>query len=368
MFKTKNKYCMVLGNILVIDPKSTSTKIAVFENSKMSFLTTIRHNMHDLAEFATIPDQLTYRKEAILKLLGDNDFSLSNFEIVIARGGLTKPVKSGIYAINEAMQRDLRIGVMGQHATNLGGLLASEIAALTSGAHAITADPGVMDELDEIARLSGHPLFQRKSIFHALNQKTVARKYAKSQSKRYEDLNLIVVHVGGGGISVGAHRKGLVVDVNQCYDGDGPFSLERTGSLPVGDVVRLCFSGNYTQTEITQMITSRGGMMGYLGTTSFEEVERKIDEGDKYAELILFGMAYQVAKEVGAMVSVFEEQPDAILLSGDIFHSRRFGNYLFNKIQRFAPVSVFPNEDEIDALAENAGRVLKGEAEILQYS
>ena len=361
---------MVLGNILVIDPKNTSTKVAVFENSKMSFLTTIKHNMHDLAECATIPDQLPYRKQAILKLLKDNDFAINNFEIVIARGGLTKPVSSGIYEINDAMKEDLRKGVMGQHAINLGGLLASEIASLTtSGARALTADPGVMDELDEVARLSGHPLFQRKSIFHALNQKTVARKYAKSLNKQYEDLNLIVVHVGGGGISVGAHRNGMVVDVNQCYDGDGPYSLERSGSLPIGDVVRLCFSGAYTQTEIMKMITSRGGMMGYLGTTSFEEVERKIDEGDKYAELILLlGMAYQVAKEVGAMVSVFEQQPDAILLSGDIFHSRRFGNYMFNKIERFAPVSVFPNEDEIDALAENAVRVLKGEAEILQYT
>ena len=358
---------MVPGNILVIDSKNTSTKIAVFEDSKMSFLTTIRHNQNDLSEFAAIPDQLLFRKQAILKLLKDNDFPVDNFEIIIARGGLTKPLTSGIYAINEAMKRDLRIGIMGQHATNLGGLLAIEIAALTSGAHALTADPGVMDELDEIARLSGHPLFQRKSIFHALNQKTVARKYAKSQNKLYEDLNLIVVHVGGGGISVGAHRNGLVVDVNQCYDGEGPFSLERTGSLPLGDVVRLCFSGQYTQTEILQMITSRGGIMGYLGTTSFEEVERKIDEGDKYAELILQGMAYQVAKEVGAMATVFEEKPDAILLSGNVFHSQRFGNYLFNKVQRFAPVSFFPNEDEIEALAENAVRVLKGEAEILQY-
>ena len=358
---------MILGNILVIDSKNTSTKIAVFENSKMSFLTTIRHNQNDLAEFATIPDQLTYRKEAILKLLKDNDFNVNNFQIVMARGGLTKPLTSGIYAINEAMKRDLQIGIMGQHATNLGGLLASEIAALTSGAHALTADPAVMDELDEIARLSGHPLFQRKSVFHALNQKTVARKYAKSQNKQYEDLKLIVVHIGGGGISVGAHRNGLVIDVNQCYDGEGPYSLERSGSLPLGDMVRLCFSGRYTQTEILQMITSRGGIMGYLGTTSFEEVERKIEEGDKYAELILLGMAYQVAKEVGAMVTVFEEQPDAILLSGSVFHSQRFGNYLFNKVQRFAPVSFYPNEDEIEALAENAVRVLKGEAEILQY-
>ncbi|MDP4291044.1 MAG: butyrate kinase [Bacteroidota bacterium] len=359
---------MVLGNILVIDPKNTSTRIAVFENSKMSFLTTIRHNIHDLSAFPTIQDQLTYRKEAILKLLRDNNFAIDEFEIIIARGGLTKPVSSGIYAINEAMKRDLRIGVMGQHATNLGGLLASELSALTTGARAITADPGVMDELDEVARLSGHPLFQRKSVFHALNQKSVARKYAKSISKQYEDLNLIVVHVGGGGISVGAHRKGRVVDVNQCYDGDGPFSLERSGSLPVGDLVRLCFSGDYTQTEIMQMITTHGGMMGYLGTTNFEEIERKINEGDNYAAFILSGMAYQVAKEVGAMVSVFEEQPDAILLSGELFHSPRFGNYLFKRIQRFAPVSVFPNEDEIDALAENAIRVLKQEVEILQYS
>jgi len=159
-----------------------------------------------------------------------------------------------------------------------------------------------------------------------------------------------------------------VIDVNQCYDGDGPYSLERTGSLPIGDVVRLCFSGDYTQNEIMKMITSRGGLMGYLGTTSFEEVERKIDAGDEYAELILTGMAYQVAKEVGAMVTVFEEQPDAIILSGDVFHSRRFGNYLFNRIERFAPVSVYPNEDEIDALANNAVMVLKGEATVLQYS
>jgi butyrate kinase len=359
---------MVTGNILVIDPKNTSTKIAVFENLKMSFLTTIRHSLHDLAESATIYDQLGFRKEAILKLLRDNDFDISHFKIVIARGGLTKPVASGIYEINEAMAHDLRIGVMGQHAINLGGLLAAEIALLTDSAKALTADPGVMDEMDALARLSGHPLFERKSIFHALNQKTVGRKYAQSQNKHYEELKLIIVHVGGGGISVGAHLNGRVVDVNQCYDGDGPFSLERTGSLPIGDVVRLCFSGNYTQNEIIQMITSRGGLMGYLGTTSFDEVERKIDAGDKYAELILSGMAYQVAKEVGAMVSVFEEQPDAIILSGDIFHSRRFGNYLFNRIQRFAPVAVYPNEEEIDALASNAVRVLKGEATMLQYS
>lgn len=359
---------MTTGNILVIDPKNTSTKIAVFENLKMSFLTTIRHNLHELAETATIPDQLDLRKQAILKLLEDNSFNISKFKIVIAKGGLTKPVASGIYEINEAMAHDLRIGVMGQHAINLGGLLAAEIVRLIPNAIALTADPGVMDELDPLARLSGHPLFERKSIFHALNQKTVGRKYAQSINKKYEELKLIIVHVGRGGISVGAHLKGRVVDVNQCYDGDGPFSIERTGSLPIGDVVRLCFSGNYTQKEIIQMITSRGGLMGYLGTTSFDEVERKIDAGDKYAELILTGMAYQVAKEVGAMVSVFEEQPDAIILSGNVFHSRRFEDYLFNRIQRFAPVAVYPNEDEIDALASNAVMVIKGEATVLQYS
>jgi butyrate kinase len=357
---------MTLGIILVINPKNTSSKIAVYKDSKMCFLKTIKYSDEQLAACGSIPGQLEMRKKAILQELKDNDINVNKLQIVVARGGLIKPVKSGVYEVNERMREDLLKGVMGMHATNLGGIIASDIASLTN-ARAIIVDPVVVDELDDVARISGHPLFERKSIFHALNQKVVARKYAKSISRKYEDLNLLVVHAGGGGISVGAHKQGRVVDVNQAFDGDGPFSMERSGTLPTGDLVKLCFSGKYTQAEILDMITAKSGLFGYLGTTNLNTIEKRVNEGDEKAAFIMYAMAYQLAKEIGAMCTVLDGRPDAIILSGDLFHQPVFTAHLTKKVEKISHIAIYPDEDEIDALAMNAIGVIKGEIEVLEY-
>lgn len=357
---------MKLGIILVINPKNTSSKIAVYKDSKLCFLKTIRYTDEQIAACGTIPGQIEMRKSAIIKELLDNDINVNKLEIVIARGGLIKPVKSGVYRVNELLKKDLLKGVMGMHATNLGGIIASEIASMNN-AIPLIADPVVVDELTEVARISGHPMIERKSIFHALNQKVVARKYAKTLSKRYEDLQLLVVHAGGGGISVAAHKNGFVVDTNQAFDGDGPFSLERSGSLPVGDLIRICYSGKYTEKEMIDLVTLRGGLSGYLGTTNMSNIEKRISDGDEEAAFIIYAMAYQVAKEIGAMWTVLDGKCDAIILSGDLFHYSSFTNHLIPKIEKIANVTVYPNEDEIDALAQDAIGVMKGEIEILEY-
>lgn len=357
---------MMLGIILVINPKNTSSKIAVYKDSKICFLKTIKYTDEQLAACGSIPGQLEMRKNAILKELRENDINVNKLNIVIARGGLIKPVKSGVYEVNAQMREDLMKGVMGMHATNLGGIIAADIAAMTN-ARALIADPVVVDELEDVARISGHPLFERKSIFHALNQKVVARKYAKSTSCKYEDLQLLVVQAGGGGISVGAHKNGRVVDVNQAFDGDGPFSMERAGTLPAGDLVKLCFSGKYTREEVMEMITVRGGLFGYLGTNSISTIEKRIAEGDEKAAFILNAMAYQLAKEIGSMCTVLDGKPDAIILSGDLFHNNDFTQKLSAKIEKIGLVSVYPDENELDALAINAIGVMKGEIEVLEY-
>jgi butyrate kinase len=357
---------MDLGIILVINPKNTSSKIAVYRDSKMCFLKTIKYTDEQLAACGSIPGQVEMRKSAILQELKDNDINVNKLQIVVARGGLIKPVKSGVYEVNERMRKDLLDGVMGMHATNLGGIIASDIAALTN-ARAIIADPVVVDELDDVARISGHPLFVRKSIFHALNQKVVARKYAKSISRKYEELNLLVVHAGGGGISVGAHKLGRVVDVNQAFDGDGPFSMERAGTLPTGDLIRLCFSGKFSQDEIMEMITAKGGLYAYLGTTNLNTIEKRITEGDEKAAFTLYAMAYQLAKEIGAMCTVLDGKPDAIILSGDLFHHNSFTASLTKKVEKISTIAIYPDEDDVDALAMNAIAVIKGEIEVLEY-
>ncbi len=357
---------MTLGIILVINPKNTSSKIAVYKDSKMCFLKTIKYSDEQLTACGSIPGQLEMRKNAILQELRDNDINVNKLQIVVARGGLIKPVKSGVYEVNDRMREDLLKGIMGMHATNLGGIIASDIASLTN-ARAIIVDPVVVDELDDVARISGNPLFERKSIFHALNQKVVARKYAKSISRKYEDLNLLIVHAGGGGISVGAHKQGRVVDVNQAFDGDGPFSMERSGTLPTGDLVKLCFSGKYTQAEIMDMITARSGLYGYLGTTNLNTIEKRVNEGDEKAGFIMYAMAYQLAKEIGAMCTVLDGKPDAIILSGDLFHQQVFTAHLTKKVEKISHIAIYPDEDEIDALAMNAIGVIKGEIEVLEY-
>ena len=350
--------------ILAINPGSTSTKIAVYENENRLFVTTFYHSPEALSHFPTILSQYDYRKELIIdELKKENLFS--DFDAIVGRGGLLKPIASGVYEVNEVMKNDLRNATM-QHACNLGGLLAEDIALLIPGCKAYIADPVVVDELDDVARLSGSPLMMRKSVFHALNHKAIARKYARSVNKKYEELDLIVAHLGGG-ISVAAHRQGRVIDVNNALEGSGPFSPERAGTLPARQLVDLCFSGDYTQEEIKKMITGRGGLMAHLGTTDAQNVVKRINEGDARAELVLKSMIYNIAKEFGSMSVVLHGKIDAILLTGGI----SYNDYCINKLKEYiafiAPVYVFPGEDEMEALAFNALGVLRGKLNCKEY-
>jgi butyrate kinase len=353
-------------SILVINPGSTSTKIAIYQQERVVFLKTIRHTPEELRKYKRITDQFEFRKEVILNELKGADVHVETIEAVIGRGGLVKPIASGVYRVNETMRSDLLECKRGEHASNLGALIAADVAKQLPSAEAFIADPVVVDELEPLARYSGHPLFERRSIFHALNQKAVARSHAKSIMKKYEDLNLIVVHLGGG-ITVGAHRKGKVIDVNQGLDGDGPFSPERSGTLPVGQLIKVAFSGIYSQTKMSEMILGKGGMMAYLGTNDAYIAERAARDGDEKSLQVLQAMAYQVSKEIGAMSTVLNGKVDAILITGGIANSKWFCNLISERVYRIAPVHLYPGEDEMGALAENATLALEGEIEIKEY-
>lgn len=352
--------------ILAINPGSTSTKIAVFANAKIVFFKNIKHSSEDLKEFKTISDQYEYRKNIIYQELEKAEIDFEEITAVVGRGGLLKPIPSGVYEVNDKMKKDLLKCTRGQHASNLGGLIADCIAQNLPNAKAYIADPVVVDELEDIARISGHPTFERISIFHALNHKAVARFHAKCISRKYEDLNLIVVHLGGG-ITVGAHKKGHVIDVNQGLDGDGPFSPERSGTLPVGDLAELCFSGKYTLEEVKKMIVGEGGFTAYFGTSDAIEVEDLVNKGDKKALLIFEAMAYQVSKEIGAMSTVLKGDVDGILITGGLAYNKWFIELIIDRSAHLAPISIYPGEDEMKALALNGIMVLKGETEVRKY-
>lgn len=346
--------------ILVINPGSTSTKMAVYDGSVSVFLKTLKHSLEDLKPFEKITDQFNYRKDLILKELDNENISVEHIKIVIGRGGLIKPVESGVYEINEAMRRDLFAGVMGEHASNLGGLIAYEIARSLPNAKALIADPVVVDELQAVARITGHPKFIRKSIFHALNQKAIARLYSQSIDRKYEDLNLIVAHLGGG-ISIGAHRKGRIIDVNQSLDGEGPMSPERSGTLPMGDFLKLCFSGEMDYDSLKKLITGQGGFVAYFGTNDAYKVEMLAKNGDERARLIQDALGYQVAKYIGMSAVVLKGEVDAILLTGGLAHNKMLTEYISDHVSFIAQVLVYPGEDEMKALAINALMVLNNE-------
>ncbi len=352
--------------ILVINPGSTSTKIAIYQQEKVIFLKTIKHAPEDLRKYKRITDQYEFRKDVIYKELQSADVPVETIDAVIGRGGMVKPIASGVYRVNDAMRNDLLECKRGEHASNLGALIAADIAKMIPSAEAFIADPVVVDELQPLARYSGHPIFERKSVFHALNQKAIARSHAKSIMKKYEELNLIVVHLGGG-ITVGAHYKGKVIDVNQGLDGDGPFSPERSGSLPVGQLLKVAFSGIYSYDKMTEMIVGKGGMMAYLGTNDAYVAEREAKDGDKKYQEVLAAMAYQVAKEIGGMATVLKGEVDGILITGGIANSKWFCNMIIERVYRIAPVYVYPGQDEMGALAENALLALNGEIEIKEY-
>ena len=345
--------------LLTINPGSTSTKIGVFEDDKIIFEKTLRHSNEELAAFEKICDQYEFRKNLILDCLKENNIELDSLSTVVGRGGLLKPIEGGTYIVNEPMLEDLREGLQGEHASNLGGIIACEIANQI-GVNAFIVDPVVVDELEEVARISGLKEIERKSIFHALNQMAVSRRYAKSIGKEYSELNLIVAHLGGG-ISVGAHKKGRVIDVNNALDGEGPFSPERTGGLPVGDLIKLCYSGDYTHEEVKKMIKGNGGLVSYLNTNDAREVEERIKNGDKYAELIYSAMAYQVGKEIGAKATVLKGKVDAIILTGGIAYDKIFISWIEDMVSFISKVIVYPGEDELTALAEGGFRILNGE-------
>lgn len=353
--------------ILAINPGSTSTKFALCEEDVILFEKTLRHSPEDLAGFPRIADQFHYRQDLIMEELTTRNVNLNSISAVVGRGGVVKPIESGIYEVNQKLRDDLIEAVRGEHASNLGGLIASDIASSLQGAKAFIVDPVVVDELLPVARISGHPEIERISIFHALNQKAVARLYASSAGRSYEELNLVVAHMGGG-VSVGAHRKGKVVDVNNALHGDGPFSPERSGGLPAGQLIDLCFSGRYTHDELKLMITGKGGMLAYLGTNNFRQVCEMADGGDEKAILITQALAYQIAREIGAMAAVLDGKVDAIILTGGLAYQDSHVEKIRTKVEFIAKVVVFPGEDEIRALVFNVLLALDGKIAIKTYS
>lgn len=357
---------MITKNILVIYPEVKVTKLAVYRNTEPIFLKTIKHTPEEIACCENVIDQKDFRMDAIMKELEGNNINLENIELVMGRSGMVKPVSQGVYLIDTNMVNDLNLGVMGVHATNLGGILAFEIANRI-GKKAYMANPVVVDELSDVARVTGHPMFERKSIFHALNHKHVACKYSKSINRDYEDLNLIVCHIGSGGISIGAHEKGRVVDVNQAFDGGGPFSVTRTGTLPMGQLIELCFSGKLTKAEIMEMITSKGGYRAYLGTDSITEINTRIAAGDEKATFISHALSYQVSKEIASHVATLSGNVDAIILTGMIFDSERFLENVKNRIGKIAPIALYPSVNDFEALALFGLQVLKEEVPVKEY-
>jgi butyrate kinase len=352
--------------ILAINPGSTSTKIAVYHNAKPVFLKNILHDPKELSKYKRISDQYEFRKNIILKELKNSHLEIEDIEVIVGRGGLIHPIESGVYNINDRLRHDLLEGVMGEHASNLGGLIAIDIAKDLPNCKAFIADPVVVDELQDVARIAGHPRFQRFSIFHALNQKATARAYSRLMNRKYEELNLVIAHLGGG-VSVGAHRKGKVIDVNQALDGEGPFSPERSGTLPAGALVKLCYEGILSLDEMKRMITGEGGYVAYLGTNSAYEVELLAQEGDEKASLIQDGMSYQIGKEIASMCAVLHGDVDAIILTGGISHNPMVVEYIKKMVSFIAPVVIYPGEDEMHALAMNGLMVLKGEIKPKEY-
>jgi len=355
-----------MHRILAINPGSTSTKFAVYFDEECVLNKTIRHSMDELMRYKNVIDQFDFRKGFIVDALMEEGIEVDSLKFVIGRGGLTYPLESGVYGVNNQMIKHAREGIFGQHASNLGPLLADYIALQIPKARAFIADPVVTDEMDEVARFAGHPEFERLSIFHALNQKATARLHARKTGRKYESLNLIVAHLGGG-ISVGAHKKGRVVDVNNAFDGEGPFSPERAGTLPVGQLITACFSGKYSEEQVRRMVVGEGGFVGYLGTNSAKDVQERAEAGDNKARKIQEALFYQVAKLIGEMAVVFEGKVDAILLTGGLAYNEELEKYIKKKAGFIAPVFIYPGEDELEALAMNALRVARGEVEVKEY-
>ena len=350
---------------LIINPGSTSTKIGVFEDETLLFEETLRHSTEEIAQYASIVDQKDFRKQIILDLLAKKNFDINSLQVIVGRGGMLKPIPGGTYAVSDELLEDLKIGKQGQHASNLGGILAREIGD-SIGVPSYIVDPVVVDELMPIARYSGVPELPRTSVFHALNQKAVAKRYAKEKGVSYDSLNLIVVHMGGG-VSVGAHEKGRVIDVFNALDGDGAFSPERAGAVPSGALIKMCFSGEYTEKEVYKKIVGNGGFNAYLGTNDMRDVAKMIADGDAHADEVREAFILQVCKNIGSMSCVLKGKVDQIIVTGGIAYNKEVVDKMEERAGFIAPFTVYPGEDELLALAQGALRVMNGEEEAMKY-
>ncbi|MBQ3790585.1 MAG: butyrate kinase [Lachnospiraceae bacterium] len=350
---------------LIINPGSTSTKLGIFTDETLEMDETLRHSTEEIAQYDSIIAQKDFRKKIILDFLADKNIDVKSFDVIVGRGGMLKPIPGGTYTVTDALEHDLTIGVQGQHASNLGGILAREIGD-EIGVPSYIVDPVVVDELCDAARLSGLPEIPRVSVFHALNQKAVCRRYAAEVGRKYEELNLIGVHLGGG-VSVAAHEKGRVIDVFNALDGDGAFSPERAGALPVGGLIRLCFSGKVTEKEMMKRAVGGGGFNAYLNTNDAREVMKMIDEGNQDAKLMMDAFVFQLSKNVGSMAAVLAGRVDQIIITGGIAHNQWVTDEITKRVSFIAPVTVYPGEDELLALAQGALRVMNGEEQAKIY-
>lgn len=351
--------------ILVLNPGSTSTKIALFNNMEKIFEETLRHNKSDLEKFESIIDQKDYRFEVIKKALNDNNVHFQDIDAIAARGGITRPIPSGTYIVDDAMLEELNGPSASKHASALAGLIGYDLKKKFN-IPAYVVDPVVVDELQDVARISGIAGIEKISIFHALNQKAIAKNAAKDLNKKYEDCNFIVAHMGGG-ISVAAHHKGRVIDVNNAIDGEGPFTPERSGCIALNDVVEICFSNKYTKEEVKAFATKSGGVLSYLKTNDLREVEKMIENNDEHALLIYKAMAYQIAKEIGAMSVVLKGNVDEIILTGGLAYSEKFTQLIKEQVDFIAQVKRYPGEFELEALTMGVLRVLNNEEVAKRY-
>ncbi len=346
--------------ILVINPGSTSTKIGVFEDGAELFVENVAHSAEEIGRYPSIADQLGFRERMIRDSLRARGLELGTLACVVGRGGLLRPIPGGVYAVCDAMMDDLRSARYGEHASNLGALIADGLAR-EAGIPAYIADPVVVDELSDLARLYGHKLFRKQSIFHALNQKAVARRWASEHGKGYDGVTVIVAHMGGG-VSVGLHQNGRVVDVNNALNGEGPFSPERSGTLPAGALAKLCFSGAYTEKEVMKMINGQGGMVSLAATNDMRVLEAKSQEGDAEATLVYKAFIYNVGKAIGALAAAAGGNVDGIVLTGGIAYGKAVQEGLERMVGWMAPVTVYPGEGELEALAAAGERGLAGQA------
>lgn len=350
---------------LIINPGSTSTKIGVFEDETLLFEETLRHSTEEIAKYGSIFEQKDFRKDIIMNLLKEKNFDIKSLGMIVGRGGMLRPIPGGTYEVTDTLLEDLKIGKQGQHASNLGGILAREIGD-EIGVKSFIVDPVVVDELCDIARFSGVPELPRTSVFHALNQKAVAKRYAKENNRKYEDVNLVVVHMGGG-VSVGAHTGGNIVDVFNALDGDGAFSPERAGGVPSGALIKMCFSGKYTEKEVYKKIVGNGGFNAYLGTNDMRDVEKMVEGGDEKARVLREAFIFQVAKDIGAMACVLNGKVDAIVATGGIAYDKKVIAGLKERCEWIAPFTVYPGEDELLALVQGGLRVINGEESAKEY-